>query len=118
MNSYQIILKRSSKYQAVIYAVSYNNPIQDIHEISEYIRKQTNIAGYVLFDLLLSNGENFNRFAEGYFDGYEIKYSSIKVIELDDAKILQDVNSYYKKNRQVLNNGILSPSEKFKYAKN
>ncbi len=45
MNSYQIILKQSSKYQAVIYSVSYNNPIQDIREISEYIRKQTNIVG-------------------------------------------------------------------------
>ena len=117
MNSYQIILKQSSKYQAVIYSISYNNPIQDIREISEYIRKQTNIAGYVLFDLLLSNGENFNRFAEGYFDGYEIKYNSLKVVEVHDANTLQDINSYYKKNRQILNNGILSPSEKYKYAK-
>ena len=117
MNSYQIILKQSSKYQAVIYSISYNNPIQDIREISEYIRKQTNIAGYVLFDLLLSNGENFNRFAEGYFDGYEIKYNSLKVVEVHDANTLQDINSYYKKNRQVLNNGIPSPSEKYKYAK-
>lgn len=117
MASYQIIRKKSSKYQAVIYSVSYNNPIQDIQEISEYMRKYIEVKGYVLFDLLLSNGENFNRFAEGYFDGYEISFNSLKVIELTDAKEIQGINSFYKKNKNLLNNSVLSPSEKFRYAR-
>ncbi|WP_418750025.1 type II toxin-antitoxin system RnlB family antitoxin [Frisingicoccus sp.] len=117
MASYQVIRKKRSKYQAVIYSVSYNNPIHDIREISEYMRKHIDVEGYVLFDLLLSNGENFNRFTEGYFDGYEISFNSLKVIELTDAQEIQAINSFYQNNRKLLDNSVLSPSEKFRYAR-
>lgn len=117
MAGYQVIRKKCNKYQAIIYSISYNNPIQDIRGISEYMRKHIHVDGYVLFDLLLSNGENFNRFAEGYFDGYEISFNSLKVIELTDAQEIQAINSFYQKNKNFLNNSVLSPSEKFRYAK-
>lgn len=117
MASYQVIRKKNSKYEVVIYSISYNNPIHDIQEISEYMREHIDVEGYVLFDLLLSNGENFNRFAEGYFDGHEISFASLKVIELTDVKEIQAINSFYQNNRNLLNNSVLSPSEKFRYAR-
>ena len=74
-------------------------------------------AGFVLFDLLLSNGDSFNRFAEAYFDGYEIKRDMICVVSLNDTKQLKYINSHYKERTVELNNSVLTPSEKYKYSK-
>ena len=37
-----------------------------------------NLKGLVLFDLLLSNGDEYNRYVEAYFDGKFFELSSFK----------------------------------------
>ncbi|WP_281513168.1 type II toxin-antitoxin system RnlB family antitoxin [Bacteroides acidifaciens] len=111
MENYEIATKKNNRYRAVIYSVSYNNPIHDVFKISELFKLKTYSRGFILFDLLLSNGDNFNRFVEAYFDGNEIVASTLKVIKLKDQKFLKDINSYYKTHLKFLNNSVLSPSE-------
>lgn len=117
MTSYKIVYQNYDKYSAVIYAVSYNNPIDDIIEISKDIKNKLNNSCFLLFDMLLCNGDNFNRFAECYFNGNEICFDSLNIINLNKDSHLEQINKYYKNNIKQLNNSVLSSSEKFKYAK-
>ena len=105
------------KYGAVIYALSYNNPLDDINNISSSLRKKRTSPSYVLFDLLLSNGVNFNRFVEGYFNGQIISFDSLSIVELHDHCQIERINAYYQKNPAVLNEGVLSASEKMRFAR-
>lgn len=115
--NYYIDYHKCNKYSAIVYSASYVNPFEEILDISLEIKKTLSYGGFVLFDLLLSNGDNFNRFAEAYFDGREIKRDSINIISLDNVKELKQINSYYKGRLAELNNSILTPSERFKYLK-
>ena len=117
MTNYSIDYNKCSKYLAVIYSASYVNPFENIADITKEIQKKYLDTGFVLFDLLLSNGDSFNRFVEAYFDGREIKKDSICVVSLDDTKTLSKINSHYRGRNNELNNSVLSPSEKYKYSK-
>lgn len=115
MCSYNIVYKRYGKYSAVIYPVSYMSPLEEISQISKDLKKKLKCGDCVLLDLLLSNGDNFNRFAEFCYDGNDIKMSSVSVIEIsgDELNIL---NQYYKGRVKELSNSVLTPQERFKYA--
>lgn len=99
------------------YSVSYLNPIQDLSEISGELCKNINNACEVLFDMLLTNGEEFNRFAIAKFDGKQIVYDSISVVNVSDSGELSTINSYYKQHKHTLNKGVLTASQKYKYVK-
>ena len=68
----------------------------------------------ILVDLLLCNGNNFNRFVKFFFDGNNIDRASIKITKLNQFEE-KDVNEFYKKNRTIIKNGVLTPSEYLKY---
>ena len=78
--NYSIEYRKYNKYLAVIYSSSNINPFDSIKEINNEMKHNSLKEGFVLFDLLLSNGNNFNRFFEAYFDGQEIKKESITVV--------------------------------------
>lgn len=118
MISYSVNTKlKTDKYRAVVYALSYNNPLHDISSISTTLREMIASPGYVLFDLLLSNGANFNRFVEGFFNGKTVVFDSLNVVELRDFHQIECINSYYRNNPTILNNSVLSPSEKMRFGK-
>lgn len=104
-------------YPIVIYSVPYINPLENIDDISSALSKCNVKPCNVLFDLLLSNGDEFNRFASGYFDGTKINYNSLEIINLNNCDIIKSINSYYKDNISCLNNGVLTSSQKLKFAK-
>lgn len=108
---------QNDKYGVVIYSLSYNNPLHDINSISLSLRQQRTSPSYVLFDLLLSNGVNFNRFVEGYFNGQTITFDSLSIVDIDDRYQIEYINSYYRNNPAVLNKGVLSASEKMRFAR-
>jgi hypothetical protein len=64
MTNYSIDFRKYNKYSAVIYSASYVNPFDSIAEITAEIKKHLTGTGFLLFDLLLSNGDSFNRFVE------------------------------------------------------
>lgn len=114
MTNYSIDFTKYNKYSAVIYSASYVNPFESIGDITADIKKNLAGEGYILFDLLLSNGDCFNRFAEAYYDGHEIKSDSISIVSFDDKKML---NAHYKGRTYELNNSVLTPREKYIFAK-
>ena len=117
LKNYCIDFCECDKYSIVVYSVSYINPFVDLNDISNKIKETSPVSGFVLFDLLLSNGDSFNRFAEAYFDGMEIKKGTISVVSLHNEKQLTQINSHFKGRFAELNNSVLSPSERLRFAK-
>ena len=117
MAIFNIVSGKTSKYSAVIYSVSYVNPVQYLGEVTREMREQSLGTGYVLFDLLLTNGDNFNRFAEAYFDGSEIKMDTVSVVEIRDPSALKKYNAFYRGKTKELNSSVLTPREKVKFAR-
>lgn len=115
MRSYNIVYKKYGKYSAIIYSVSYLSPLEEISQISKDLKKKLKNGDYVLLDLLLSNGDNFNRFAEFCYDGSDIKVSEISLTDVSGDE-LKALNQYYKGRVKELNNSVLSPKERFVYA--
>lgn len=115
MKNYNIIYKKNGKYSAIVYAVSYVNPIDDIQLISNELKEHLPDGGYILFDLLLSNGDNFNRFAEVFFDGNNISGKSISIIELP-SEVIAQLNMYYNGKIKELSQSVLSQTEQYKFA--
>lgn len=116
MKTYEIVYKQLDKYSAIIYATSLINPINEINNISVELRKHLSPNSYVLFDLLLSNGENFNRFADLYYNDDKITLAQVDVTEIT-PEALGEINSWYKGKYQYLNHSVLSPSQRFNYVK-
>ena len=117
MTDYNIVYWNNDVYKIIIYSNSYINPIQYLKEISKEIQKHVDKKVSILFDMLLSNGENFNRFATAIFDGKEIQFNTIEIINITDESLLKKINFFYKTNLKALNNSVLSPSERYKYAR-
>lgn len=104
-------------YGAVIYSVSYLNPLEDMESISNELITKVKKPCTILFDLLLSNGDEFNRFVAGYFDGRHVSYDSLKIVSFDDAATLRTIDHYYHGKFACLNRGVLSPAQRMRYAK-
>ena len=115
MSIYNIIYKKYGKYSAIIYPVSYVSPFEEINQISEDLKKNLKCGDCVLFDLLLSNGDNFNRFAEFCYDGIGINKNLVNVITVP-GKDLKELNQYYKGRVKELSKSVLAPNERFKFA--
>ena len=119
MNNFDIDYEQHGKYSAVVYSVSYINPIDDIQSISTELKEHLPAGGHILFDSLLSNGDNFNRFAEVFFDGEEtINATSIRVIDRVTeipSDELEQLNHHYRGKVEELNNSVLSVKERCKF---
>ncbi len=104
-------------YPIIIYSVSYLNPLEELGKVADALHSCFQEPSQVLFDLLLSNGEESNRFVQGYFDGEKIAYSSLKCISIDNAEELKQINQFYKSKFAYLNNSVLTAKQRFKFAK-
>lgn len=89
------------------------NNYQRIEEYNTLINKELSkkdFKGEIVFDLLLSNGNNSQRFFKAVFDGLKILNTSYKVLN-PDHRILRKTNEYFKKNRSLFENSVLSNRE-------
>ena len=112
MKNYCIDYRNCNKYNAIVYASSYINPFENLVEINKDISDKVKQKCFILFDLLLTNGDNFNRFVEAYYDGNAIVEDTIKVVSISSE--LEDINSHYKGRNTEVNNSVLSPGEKYR----
>lgn len=89
MKSYAILnLPKEFKYAIV--ALSYVNPFDEIEEIEKELSDK-NFNGEIIFDLLLCNGLNKNRYIKIYFDGNHLDIDSISImhdISINTRKII------------------------------
>lgn len=102
-------------YKAVIYATSYLNPLSELEQVAEELSCTIEKPCDVMFDLLLSNGDAFNRFVAGYFDGQQIAYDSLKVIEIKNNDAVKAINRYFHGKFAYLQNSVLDKKTQRKY---
>ncbi len=111
-----ILQKEIGNYDTIVYAINYMNPLSNLTDLEDSLVASNASDGYVLVDLLLCNGNNFNRFSKFYYDGDKITRSTIDIAELSEKEETL-VNDFYKGHKNVLTEGVLTPREYMQFAK-
>jgi len=71
------------------------------------------VKGKILFDLLLSHGNNPDRFYEASFDGEKINEESLKAAKSISKTIKRLSMGFYQEQNGFLENSVLSKAQKF-----
>lgn len=90
-----------SKYKCILFSTSFESSANDKTLILQILKENNISNGYIVLDLLLSKGDNFNRFVEMFIEDNKIK----------EMKILRNINmqlknislEFYLKNKFLLN---------------
>jgi hypothetical protein len=101
----------------LVLSKTYINPISYLPSIEEKLIASSR-NGKVVFDLLLTNGNAFNRFVETVITNGVIDRKTMKVINIAelDIDVLDRVASYYRQNKSLIeSNQILFDDEKSRY---
>jgi len=109
---YKILETKLKSYTHIIFSISYMNPIDQKEEIEEDLKK-IGVSGKILFDLLLSHGNNPDRFYEASFDGEKINEDSLKAARSISKTIKRLSMGFYREQNHCLENSILSKAQKF-----
>ena len=112
MNNLEIEKLNNSKYEYLVLFTSYADSLADISEIVKYLQKKNCVSGELLFDLLLVNGNSFNRFVEAYYDGRSLNPDTYNIVENIDSTIKNRTKLIIKRNMKYLSNSVLTNSEK------
>jgi hypothetical protein len=105
-------VKKYTDIGYIVYSTSVHNPTDCISEIERELIKTT-YKGNVIFDLLLANGNNFNRYLTAYFDGINFNSESYQLISNPKDDLKQKSIDFYQKNIELLENSILSKPIRF-----
>ncbi|MDF2546107.1 MAG: hypothetical protein K0R93_1005 [Anaerosolibacter sp.] len=111
MKAFQIEKVNDTEYSVIVMSTSYINPIDEIEDIEEYLRK--NFKGKVLFDMLLKNGISSNRFIEAIFDGEKFDLQSFRALSKVDDRIREFAANFYRCHEEFLNNSTLPKAYQF-----
>ena len=90
MKNFELIKLNNSKYDYLVIATTYINPISTLEDVQKEL---ADISGNIIFDLTLINGTNSNRYISAIFEGRNFNrnsFSSVKVIETDVKHISSD----------------------------
>lgn len=104
-----------SEQVVVIFCTTYINPISYLPIIEEDLSK-INFSGKIIFDLLLSNGYNSNRFVEADVIEAKVNRRSMKVIDSStlDECLLGKTHEFYKSHPYLVeSNSILLDEDKY-----
>lgn len=112
MKDYQIEKICHSAYNYVVLSTSYINPFDEKEEIENSLRKE-NYKGKILFDLLLKNGFNYNRYIEVVYDGDKFDINTMKALDNIDDQIKLFTTNFYKDHDYLLENSIIPKSKQF-----
>lgn len=113
---YELLALEGSPYSLMILSVSYISPTEHLDCLEKDLAAQ-DFRGKVIFDFLLANGNNFNRFAEAYFNGSKFDLMSFSVVN-PKAQIRQSSLDFYRKHLELLDQSVLSKPTKFLIRKN
>lgn len=100
------------KKQAIVYSTNYLRLDDYINDVA-FLLKEKSFKGKVIFDLLLSNGNSFNRFIEMLFNGDAFEIKTTKVINDIDDTIINNSLDFYSSHASYLEDSVLSKSQKF-----
>lgn len=110
MKDYQV--KKYNNFDCIVFSVSEYNPTDFLSSI-EHDLIENNYIGDVIFDLLLANGNNYNRYLKAKFDGKVFKSDSYTLIEDPKYELKKRSLDFYRDNINFLENSIISKPLKF-----
>lgn len=113
MTNFKIKKLNQPEYECIVWATSYNNPLDNIADIEKSL-KTNRCSGKILFDFLLSNGISSDRFFECSFDGEKLESGSLQRVDSTNVsnsiqKISIDVLSKIKS----LEDSVLLKADRF-----
>lgn len=111
MKAYDII-EIEKEYKYIVFATSYENPIDELDTIENDLRTK-NYSGKILFDLLLCNGMNSNRYIEMNFDGEYFDIFSSKVLKTLAKSIEISMYKYLKSKPSLVENSVLPKAQRY-----
>ena len=111
MKAYDII-EFKNDYKYVVLATSYENPMDELENIEDELEAKE-YSGKVLFDLLLCNGMNSNRFVEIEFNGKCFDLSSFITIKNPNNSIKEGIHQYLKDKPALLENSVLPEAQRY-----
>lgn len=104
---YQII--SIDDHNILVIGVDYSRFENFAKEVKSDLQTQ-NFSGLIIIDMLLSNGNNKNRFFEINFNESGYDTTTLKCIDAT-PHILSFTSKFFHDNLELLNNGILSKNE-------
>lgn len=104
-------LNSSLEYRYIVYPTTYINPLARMGTLNMQLEDQNLDASWILFDLLLCNGDNYNRFAKAYYDGTKVDTVSIELVEDISSDDIKMIEQYYSEDKTTLKKGVLVPGE-------
>ena len=105
---------KNKDVQYVIFSTFFMSPLDFLEEIEKELSMQINEEKEVIFDLLLSNGNNSNRYGKAIYDRKKFKHGSFESISIPKEDELRKFSmQYYKEHTDYVNNSILSSAQKY-----
>ncbi len=107
-------IEKVSTTTAIVFANSYVNTISFLPRIEEQLASM-NFSGEVIFDLLFSNGNAFNRIAVSNAVRGKVDRKAFRIVSLSSLEevVLEKIKAFYESNSALLeSNFILSDQEK------
>lgn len=107
-------IEKVSEMTVVVFANSYINTMSFLPYIEERL-VATSFTGEIIFDLLLSNGHNFDRILASSAAGGKINRQALKIVDFSSLEkvVTEKIEAFYKFNSAfVQQNLILSDEEK------
>ncbi|MCU4576141.1 type II toxin-antitoxin system RnlB family antitoxin [Acinetobacter courvalinii] len=105
-----ISIKIVDSQRVIVTAISEEDPLRKLKVIAnELIEKK--FRGYVIFDLLIFNGNEINRFVLMNFDGVKFDKNNVSHSAHIDPKLEMNQNAYFIENKILLQNSVLSSFE-------
>lgn len=108
--NFEILKLNNEPYDFLIIATSYENPLSSIKKIGEEIQVR---KANLLFDLTLINGINKNRYIKCEYDADANQLPLCSIVEGVDDKIKKVSQSYFSKNKEVVEKSVISNSLKY-----
>jgi hypothetical protein len=103
MSDYKIYELDKTSNTCIIFSTHYISPLKFKEDINNELKYNFNHELNIIFDFILSNGNNNKRFAKAYFNGDYLVNESIEYIHLDkDDEIRRISTQFYKENEKYV----------------
>ncbi len=110
----KIFQNKNNETQYIVFSTSFMSPLDSLRKIEEELSTQINGEKEIIFDLLLSNGNNSNRYGKAVYDGQKFKFRSFEIVNTPKGSDLRKFSTqYYKEHIEFINNSILSSAQKY-----
>lgn len=114
-DKFKLLTFNNSVYQYISFSVDYSRPDEYLSDLAMELA-QRKFSGYIIFDLLLCNGLNSQRYIKSFFDGSNFQYDSFSTMsdkELD-VSLKQFTSNFYLTHKELLDRSVLlSKAQKF-----